>query len=111
MDKADRDRIMTSMTEGQLSEHRRALDQLKSLMKESDGPRLTVKHMLDSSMVKVAPEGLLPIESVLDRDEMGPKPGELPPDFYLKLKGSDERVRLSDFQGRGPVALIFGSYT
>ena len=110
-EKGERDKLMTSMTEGQRSEYRQALDQMKSLMKESEGPRLTVKQMLDSGKVQVGPEGLLPLDSVLERDEMGPKPGELPPDFSLKLKGTEDRVRLSDFQGKGPVGLVFGSYT
>jgi peroxiredoxin len=46
-----------------------------------------------------------------ERDGVGPEPGELPPDFSLKRKGSDERVRLSTYRGKRPVALIFGSYT
>lgn len=111
MDKAERDKLMTSMTDGQKSEYQAALDQIKSLMKEAQGPRLTVKQMLDSGKVHVGAEGRLPIDSVLERDEMGPKPGELPPDFSLKLKGTEDRVRLSDFRGKEPVALIFGSYT
>ncbi len=38
-------------------------------------------------------------------------PGEQPPDFELKLMGSEERVQLSSFKGSRPVGLIFGSYT
>ena len=49
---------------------------------------------------------------MLEEVEMdGPKEGEVPPDFFLKRQGSDERVRLSDFQGKRAVALVFGSYT
>lgn len=39
------------------------------------------------------------------------KPGDPAPDFELKKLGSQERVRLSDFKGKKPVALVFGSYT
>ena len=45
------------------------------------------------------------------RDETGPKVGEVPPDFSLKRLESLERVRLSSFKDRQPVALAFGSYT
>ena len=47
----------------------------------------------------------------MERDEIGPKVGEQPPDFFLKSLGSEERVRLSSFRGKRPVALAFGSYT
>ena len=46
------------------------------------------------------------------REEVSPEVGDTAPDFELPmLGGRDERVRLSDFGGRCPVALIFGSYT
>ena len=45
------------------------------------------------------------------RDEMGPMAGEQPPDFELKLMGTEERVRLSSFKGNRAVGLLFGSYT
>ena len=51
------------------------------------------------------------MKAVVVKDEMGPNVGEVPPDFNLKLVGSEERVRLSSFKGQRPVALIFGSYT
>lgn len=37
--------------------------------------------------------------------------GDPAPDFNLKLRGSENRVRLADFRGKRPVALVFGSYT
>ncbi len=70
-----------------------------------------------------------PYEDILGRPGNGPKYGEMAPDFELMpLKfyefGIDEReitaetagllyapVRLSDFRGKKPVVLIFGSYT
>ena len=51
------------------------------------------------------------MEEVVLRDEMGPHVGDVPPDFDLKLLGSEERVKLSSFRGNKPVALIFSSYT
>jgi len=39
------------------------------------------------------------------------KVGDPAPDFELKVRGSEQRLRLSDFQGNKPVALVFGSFT
>jgi len=39
------------------------------------------------------------------------KPGDVAPDFDLKVLKSEERIRLSSFAGNMPVALVFGSYT
>ena len=40
-----------------------------------------------------------------------PKVGDLAPDFELYDLRNQQSVRLSDFRGEKPVALIFGSYT
>jgi len=40
-----------------------------------------------------------------------PKAGDLAPDFELWDVTGEHRVRLSDFRGQKPVALIFGSFT
>src|SRR5436190_2095156 len=40
-----------------------------------------------------------------------PDEGELAPDFSLRTADGKETVTLSDFRGKRPVALIFGSYT
>ena len=47
----------------------------------------------------------------LERDPLSPKVGDLAPDFELRDPEGVTRVRLSDFRGRRPVALVFGSYT
>ncbi len=47
----------------------------------------------------------------MTRDETGLKVGEVPPDFSLKRLGSPDRISLSSFKDRQPVALAFGSYT
>ena len=44
-------------------------------------------------------------------DALAPKPGDIAPDFELRDVDGENPVRLSDFQGRRPVALIFGSFT
>ncbi len=42
-----------------------------------------------------------------------PRPGEDAPDFELAMLGGDaeDKIRLSDFKGKKPVVLVFGSYT
>jgi peroxiredoxin len=45
------------------------------------------------------------------REAHTPKVGEQAPDFELGLADGKGTVRLSDFAGKRPVALIFGSYT
>ena len=44
-------------------------------------------------------------------DPQSPKIGELAPDFELQDPTGKVQVRLSDFRGKRPVALVFGSYT
>jgi hypothetical protein len=39
------------------------------------------------------------------------KPGDMAPDFHLRMLHSDQRVQLASFRGQKPVVLIFGSYT
>ncbi len=44
-------------------------------------------------------------------DALAPNAGNTAPDFRLRDVNDENPVRLSDFRGRKPVALIFGSYT
>jgi hypothetical protein len=44
-------------------------------------------------------------------DAKAPKVGDLAPDFELQDPSGAVAVRLSDFRGKRPVALAFGSYT
>jgi peroxiredoxin len=46
-----------------------------------------------------------------ERDKRAPKAGELAPDFTLRDATGEVAVTLSDFRGKRPVALIFGSFT
>lgn len=47
----------------------------------------------------------------LSMDPKSPKVGDLAPDFELQDPEGRVQVRLSDFRGKRPVALVFGSYT
>jgi peroxiredoxin len=40
-----------------------------------------------------------------------PKPGDTAPDFELFDINGENPVRLSEYRGRKPVALVFGSFT
>ena len=44
-------------------------------------------------------------------DKLAPKLGDLAPDFELYDSHGQNPVRLSDFRGVKPIALIFGSFT
>jgi hypothetical protein len=46
------------------------------------------------------------------REALAPNVGDPAPDFELPVLGDrSQTVRLSDFRGKRPVGLIFGSYT
>jgi hypothetical protein len=47
----------------------------------------------------------------IKQDKKTPKTGELAPDFTLFDVTGTASVTLSDFRGKKPVALVFGSYT
>jgi hypothetical protein len=44
-------------------------------------------------------------------DPRAPKVGDLAPDFELRDSDGANPVRLTDFRGDRPVALVFGSFT
>ncbi len=46
-----------------------------------------------------------------EHDARAPKVGDVAPDFELVAAEGDETVRLSQFRGDRPVALVFGSFT
>lgn len=111
MRKDERDRMMRSMSEEQRADFRRTISGLRSQRKAIPGGHVTIRELMESGKVE-APSHLRHVmEALMERDDMGPKVGQPAPDFSLKRLGSDERVRLSSFQGQQPVAMVFGSYT
>jgi hypothetical protein len=44
-------------------------------------------------------------------DPSAPKVGDMAPDFELSDVNGENQIRLSQFFGQGPVALVFGSFT
>jgi len=53
----------------------------------------------------------LAVEDLIGEEAMGPIEDQEAPDFCLNRLGRQETVRLTQFRGKRPVALIFGSYT
>ena len=45
------------------------------------------------------------------QDKKAPKTGDIAPDFTLFDVTGTKSVTLSDFRGKKPVVLVFGSYT
>jgi hypothetical protein len=44
-------------------------------------------------------------------DALAPRAGDIAPDFELFDVTGQHRIRLAEFKGERPVALIFGSFT
>ena len=109
--KADRDQIMENLSEDDRKQFREFIDEYRAKRKASSGGQMPAREMLEAvgdGLTDVARQAM---EAVVQRDEMGPHAGDVPPNFNLRLMGSENRVRLSSFKGQKPVALIFGSYT
>ena len=111
MEKQQRDSIMTGLTTEERSSFRQLIARTQQERKASSSDLFTAREVLEPQKEGLAPQLQGAIDAVIARDEMGPAVGQPPPDFNLKLLGSEERVRLSSFRGQRPVALIFGSYT
>jgi len=111
MDKATSDEKVMFLTPDVRSEYREVISGLRSELKAAAGTRNSIKTLWESRNAEVSFEVREAVESVIGRDEMGPKVGQPAVDFDLKMMGSQERVRLSSFKGKRPVPLIFGSYT
>ena len=81
-------------------------EQLKQKLSPGDFARMT-------SWMAALPEAerASMMEFIAARETKAPAVGAIAPDFELPLLGSTVRVRLSNFAGIRPVALIFGSYT
>jgi hypothetical protein len=110
MEKAERDHLMTRLSQTERDHFRHFIQDVRTRAAIS-GLRVTARQVLTSQGRTVSPALRAALEAVVARDEMGPPVGTYPPDCDLKRLGTAERVRLSSFQGQRPVALVFGSYT
>ena len=112
MDKQERDRRMARLTPEQSGEYRRLMREITAEAKTLGGPQIAArKRLFDALAENIDPDVELALDGVAQRDQSGPNEGEVAPDFELKRLGSVETVRISDFRGKRPVAMIFGSYT
>jgi hypothetical protein len=111
MQKAERDHIMNQLSQVERDQFRRIIQDMRARTKAASRHGATARQVLESQGSTLSPPLRVALEAVVARDEMGPQVGEYPPDFCLKRLGTDDRVRLSSFQGQWPVALVFGSYT
>ena len=109
--KADRDQLMSTMTSQARDEFRRIIQEVRSEVKSKAKGQTTNQAALEARWDHYPPDVQARLKAVMARDLSGPKEGESPPDFSLRLSGSQERVTLSSFRGKLPVGLIFGSYT
>lgn len=114
--KAERDNAISRLSD----EHRQELRRMLAAIHEaraagagssSNERQPSARALLAGRHEDLPSEVRAAVEAILARDEAGPRVGENAPDFHLKRLGSEERVRLSDYRGRRPVALAFGSYT
>ena len=112
MEKAERDRILSSLTQEESDAYRRILREIRAEAKALPGEQIARrKQVLDPRLDGLPGNVRSALTATTARDETGPKEGDVPPDFNLKRMGSEEKVRLSSFKGKRPVALVFGSYT
>jgi hypothetical protein len=114
--KAQRDHAISRLSGEDRQDLRRVVAAIKEARAGSpdaptNGGQITAREVLEGWQEELPGEVRTALEAILIRDETGPKVGEPAPDFTPKRLGSEDRVRLSDFRGRRPVALAFGSYT
>ena len=76
--------------------------------KKSDAVSKWIEHV-DSGPADQRPPNWAHVKALMMRRP--PAVGEDAPDFTLKTRGDDRSVTLSQFEGKKPVVLIFGSYT
>jgi hypothetical protein len=110
MYKTERDGVMTRLSQADRDSFRHLMQDVRTRTTASR-PGDTVRQMLAAQGHTLSPALCAALEAIVARDAMGPQVGTYPPDFCLKRLGTEERIRLSSFQGQRPVALAFGSYT
>ncbi len=112
MQKAERDALITQMTPEERGDYFRILQDWRAQRTASTDLQRRAKQYLEEMSETPSAAVQAALTATVERDEMGPRVGEVPPDFTLAQLGSDhEVVTLSGFRGQQPVALIFGSYT
>ena len=111
MQKAQRDSVLAQLSQEDRQNFRKAITEIKTRMKATSSQRIPARQLLETCGNQLQGELKEALKIVMSRDEMGPKIGDTPPNFNLKRMGSEDRVILSSFRDKSPVALVFGSYT
>ena len=111
MHKAERDQVMIRLSPAERDHFRRIIQDMRTQAPSSSDRKRMACQVLAAHDSTVSPALRAALEAVVVRDEMGPQVGTYPPDFALKQRGTDTRVRLSTFREPPPVGLVFGSYT
>ena len=114
--KAQRDSIISGLSDDDRQDLRRVVAAIKEARGGSPDAaahrgRITARELVEDWPDELPVAVRAALEAILLRDETGPEVGAEAPDFCLKRLGTEGRVRLSDYRGRRPVALAFGSYT
>ena len=90
---------MENLSEDDRKRFSEFIDDYRAKRKASSGGQMPAREMLEvvgDGLTDVARQAM---EAVVQRDEMGPHAGDVPPDFNLKLiGGSEDRVRISSFK-------------
>jgi hypothetical protein len=111
MQKAERDALITHMSAEERQTYFGIIQDWRARILAATDTPVTVRQLFNA-LAEDLPSALRQaLAATAERDAMGPRVGELPPDFTLKRLGVDEAVTLSGFRGHRPVALVFGSYT
>lgn len=111
MKKYESDATKTVLSPEARAHYFRIIDGMRKVLKASPVGTVSIKELWELQRHDVPPDVRNAIDAVVARDEMGPRVGQPVVDFSLKRMGSEERVQLSSFRGKRPVALVFGSYT
>ncbi|ETX00888.1 MAG: hypothetical protein ETSY1_09570 [Candidatus Entotheonella factor] len=112
MQKAERDALITQMTPEERQDYFHLLQDWRARRTASADSSIRAKQLLEQMTETPAAAVHAALMATVERDEMGPRVGEVPPDFTLAQLGADDRmIQLSSFRGQKPVALVFGSYT
>src|SRR5688500_13810004 len=105
MYKAERDNIMTRLSQEERDALRRIIQDMRIRATASSDRAAIARQVCEAQGDALSPNLRVALEAVVARDQMGPHVGAYPPDFCLKRLDSDARVRLSSFRGQRPVAL------
>lgn len=110
MSTSRRDTILSAMNKDGQPDFRGIMRGIKAEAAESGGAK-SKQDLVEEYKNDCSEELRTRMEGVMRRDQMGPHEGTAPADFDLKRMDSEDRVQLSSFKGKRPVALVFGSYT